>query len=506
MRIDRRQAMMAMGAGAAALTAGCAPNLSTLSAETSRNGARRRFLFIAVDDLRPMLGSYGAIALTPNLDALARQAISFDNAYVQVAVCGASRASLFTALRPETTGMMTYSERIEETVPDAASLHASFKQAGFKTFSYGKNLHFANDAVAGWSEPPVTMSQERAEGIDPKMQLVDSALDPASDVIWREDATRYGKARRQPAWEAADVPDGAYRDGRLVTAAIERLDRLAATDDPFLFMLGLYKPHLPFNAPRKYWDLYDRDAIPLPERDTMPAGAPAYSILKGGEITTYAGLPPDSNDFGDEHIRLLIHGYMACVSYMDAQVGRLMDALKANGLWDNLSIVVWGDHGYKLGDYRAWSKHSNMELDTRIPLIMRVPGLAEEGARSDAFVETVDLFPTLLDLATIPIPEGLQGRSIVPLLKRPDREWKSAVFSQFGRTVAGSKVTGYSVRTRQYRFTIWKDDESAKVLSRELYDHRVDPLEMRNVAENPDYSEIVERLERIREQGWSAIR
>lgn len=509
MSMHRRSALLGLGASVAALAAGCAP-MGTAAPLAATGNARKRskFLFIAVDDLRPMMGHYGDSQIkTPNLDQLAQHLLTFDNAYTQVAVCGASRAALFTALRPERTGMLTHQERISVSAKGAPALHSSFKDAGFKTMAMGKVLHFADDAADGWTEPHRSAPRERAPGIPKEMNLNDSALDPKSAEIWRNDPYKLdGGPRRQPVDEAADLPDEKFRDGVITDMAIERLDQLSKSDEPFFMALGYAKPHLPFNAPKRYWDMYDRSKIKITDRKTLPTGAPEYAVTRGGEINNYSGLAPYKlkNGFNEEETRRLTHGYMACVSFIDAQLGKLVTAIKDNGLWDELTICLWGDHGYKLGDYNSWTKHTNYEIDTRVPLMLRVPGLTDKGERSDALVETVDIFPTLLQLADIPVPGDLEGISFAPLLSNPKQPWKSASFSQFGRNNDGHELMGYSVRTRNFRYVMWKDVKSDKIIAQELYDHRTDPEETKSVAADPAYAQTLAELRDLRLKGWKA--
>lgn len=503
-----RRTFLAAAVGAMALGGlGACASQALRATPQAASGKRRKFLFVAVDDLRPMMGHYGDTSvMTPNFDAFAMQSLSFDNAYTHVATCGASRAALFTALRPETTGMITARERIDESAAGRAHLHTSFRNAGFTTIGMGKVLHYPDDAPEGWSKPSLRIGAVRASGIPDEMPTNDSALDPASVEIWEADPyrNREGGKRRQPVTEAADVADGAYKDGQLAELGIDRLRQFAASDEDFFLALGFQKPHLPFNAPKKYWDLYDRDRIALTPRPRPAEGAPPYAVTTAGEVQNYSGLPPFGDGWNEEQTRLLTHGYMACVSYIDAQFGRVIEAVREAGLWDELVICLWGDHGFKLGDYNSWTKHTNYEIDTRVPLMLRAPGLTTGGERCDALVETVDIFPTLLDLASLPVPDDLEGISFAPLLADPNKPWKSAAFSQFGRNVSGGALMGYAVRTRDFRYVVWKERESGKRVAEELYDRRSDPLETRNVADLPRYAEELARLRTLRDTGWKA--
>jgi arylsulfatase A-like enzyme len=317
--------------------------------------------------------------------------------------------------------------------------------------------------------------------------------------------------------ECVDVPDNAYFDGAQTDLAIEKLGELKAMEKPFFFAVGYYRPHLPFNVPKRYWDRYDRAAIPLAENDFLPENAPIMAINNLRELRSYtdfkqAPYPKDAK-LGEADARRLKHGYLASVSYIDAQIGRLLDALERLGLKENTIVVLWGDHGWKLGEHRSWCKMTNYDIDTRVPLIFRVPG-SRPGARgkpSSSLVEFVDIYPTLCELAGLDGPENLEGTSLVPILEDPGAAVKSAAFSQFLRNGVwqcpdGKDYMGYSIRTERYRYVEWyrwKTDERA---ARELYDHRTDPRENVNVADRPEYAETVELMARRLKAGWRAAR
>ena len=307
---------------------------------------------------------------------------------------------------------------------------------------------------------------------------------------------------KMAATEAADVPDNAYGDGEVAEIAVNFLAE--KRDKPFFLAVGFRKPHLPFSAPKRFWDLYDPVAISAAENAEKPVGIPDFAWHTSIELRGYADIPGEGA-LSDALIRKLRHGYYACVSYTDAQVGKLLDALDQHGLRDNTIVVLWGDHGYHLGEKALWCKTTNYELDTRAPLIISVPG-AKPGA-CDALVEFVDIYPTLIDSCGLPARDDIEGLSLVPVLQEPSRPWKTAAFSQFPRpwSYQGEpQVMGYTMRTDRYRYSEWQDFRSGDVLGRELYDHSVSSSEVHNVADNPENAEIVTDLSTRLSSGWRA--
>jgi iduronate 2-sulfatase len=309
---------------------------------------------------------------------------------------------------------------------------------------------------------------------------------------------------RGPAFEDADVPDNTFQDGKVAELAVSTLRDLSKRPEPFLLAVGFIKPHLPFVSPKKYWDLYDPARIELAPNRFRPKDAPDYAILPGGELRSYHGIPEGS--IPDDLARRLKHGYYAAVSYMDAQVGKVLDELDRLGLGGNTIILLWGDHGWKLGEHDAWCKHSNCENDTNAPLLVSAPGMKNAGGRTDALVEFVDIYPTLSELAGLPLPKHLEGTSFKPLLDDPGRPWKSAAFSQYprntGRSGSGA-LMGYSMRTDRYRFTVWvARDDHTRIDAVELYDHQTDPQENTNIARLPANAGLVESLLAQWRRGW----
>ena len=455
-----------------------------LPASPSIAAERPNVLFIAVDDLRPELACYGkAYMHSPNIDRLAATGVRFDRAYCQQAVCGATRNSLLSGLRPDTTGIHGNTKSFREVFPDLIALPQQFKQNGYKSIGMGKIYH-QNDALS-WSEPlppPKYMTWLRPENIATMKRRREEARKQGLT------GTRLSRTARGPAAEMADVSDDAYPEGELTDQALAKLNQLK--DEPFFLAVGYVRPHLPFNCPKKYWDLYDRNEIELPQPQQPPKGAPALAATNWGEMRTYAGIPK-RGPVSKEQALELIHGYRACVSYVDAQVGRLLGELDRLKLADNTIVIIWGDHGWKLGDWGMWCKHTNFEVDTHVPMIVRAPGAAGNGKPCPALVEYVDIYPSLCELAGLPSPDHLEGKSFAPLLEDPNLAWKSTALSQYPR----GKSMGYSLRTERYRLTLWVDRATRKKTQAiELYDFKKDPRGSVNRAAEPEHKETVERL------------
>lgn len=435
-------------------------------------------LMIAVDDLRPQLGCYGhAMMRSPHIDALAQGGTRFDRAYCQVAVCGASRASLLTGMRPTRERFLQFNTWAEKDAPDAMPMHGAFARAGYETLSLGKVFHHKGDFAQHWTREPWL-----PEGAFPGY------------------ANQDGSGKQGPT-EAGDVEEAAYPDARLAERAISEMRRLKDADRPFFLAAGFLKPHLAFACPKKYWDLYDPKDIDLADNPLAPKGAPAVAMHDWGELRAYAGIPK-KGPLDDDMARTLIHGYYACVSFVDAQIGRVLGELDRLGIADDTIVVLWGDHGWHLGDHGLWCKHSNFETAVHVPLIVRTPRLEKSGASrtpigrdvgqsSEALVEFVDLYPSLGALCGIEMPkEQLQGTSFVPLLQQPGRAWKKAAFSQYMR---GQGVLGESMRTERYRLTRWSG-RGGGVAGVELYDHEVDPGENTSIADTPEGRGVVKEL------------
>ena len=457
------------------------------SSASEKKDKQLSVLFIGIDDLRPELGCYGEDHIfSPNIDRLASQGIMFNRAYVQQAVCAASRASLFTGCYPNTTGVdYPYSRYfIDEFLPDYPSVPRYFYENGYFTVAMGKLHHGSNFDLSGLSLPYSKRDRhwKAAYALPENNQLAMT-----------------GDGSNKPPVEMAEVPDTAYDDGFLAEEAIKSLQKCAGQEKPFFLAVGFKKPHLPFACPKKYWDFYDRNEIDLAPVPSLPKNAPQFAIANYELSSGYEGDYGAKNKMVPDSVaRLLRHGYFACVSFVDAQVGKVLDELDRLGLRKNTVIVLWSDHGFQLGDQLNWTKHTNFELATRSPLIISYPEMKNAGERTNALVEYVDIFPTLCDLTGTPAPEYLEGTSLKPLLNNPGRSWKSAAFSQYPR---GKNMEGFAVRTDRYRYVEWKKSDG-EIIARELYDHKTDPQESRNVAQQ--HPDIVTELSKKLAAGWRA--
>ncbi len=446
---------------------------------------RPNVLIVIADDLRPELGCYGDThVITPNLDRLAARGTVFRRAYCQKAVCWPSRNSFVSSLRPDALGRANHKpeKTFRVSHPDIVALPQLFKNHGYFTRGFGKILHNGQDDPQSWTEP--------AFFPDPKVYAAPENRGKLP-IINRADVAN----RVNPLFERAIVTDEAYEDGLTAKEATATVQRVAKTEQPFLLMVGFHKPHTPFNAPARYWDLYDAKKVSLATNPFVPDGVPErYAILNWDYVRSFQEIPREG-PMPDELARQVRHGYYACTSYVDALTGQLLDQLDASGAADNTIVFFWSDHGYQLGEHTIWAKHTNFELATRVPLIAFVPGRKRNGSTSEALVELVDVFPTLAELCGLPVPSHVQGRSFAGLFQDdgPDDTFRQSALSQFSRGAA----RGYSIRTRQYRYTEWRSLASGLVVARELYDHAVDPDENRNIAEAENQEATIERLSKM---------
>jgi iduronate 2-sulfatase len=438
---------------------------------------RKNVLMIVVDDLRPQLGAYGhAETLTPQMDRLAADGVVFRRAYCQVPVCGASRASLMTGIRPDFTDPITSNgrfygagSRADREAPSAITLPRHFKNHGYYTLSNGKVFHVLQDSQSAWSEAPWWPHY--------------GSLTEDFDHVWLDPDSRNHinpNTGRGPYFEIADVPDDAYPDGKIAMKSIADLRRLKGTNQPFFLACGFLRPHLPFNAPKRYYDLYDLAGVQIADNRFMPTNAPG-ALNNSSEIGGYgkvAGRWPCDMDFHREARR----AYYASVSYIDALIGLLVDELKALELYDSTLIVIWGDHGWHLGEHNFWGKHNTLNNALHSPLIVRAPG-SPGGVQTSALVEFVDVYPSLCDLAGLPYPaKQLHGTSFVPLMLEPNRQWKEAVFSEWHVGKARA------VKTDRYLYTEFGNG------ARMLFDHEADPQENNNIAGLPENAPVVAHL------------
>ena len=509
-------------------------------AQTEKKAPEKpNILFIAIDDLKPVLRCYGdSIIKTPNIDKIAKNGTIFLQNYVQQAVSGPTRASIMTGMRPDYTGVWDLKTRMRDVNPNILSLPQYLITQGYSTQGIGKVydqrcVDKKMDAPS-WSVPYYNYfkTQEKYYSSQTGMpalgayQLFETKalaekyrLEAIAKGIAAEEIEAYISAKVKPSVECADVPDNAYNDGANVLRAKEILVKLKSENKPFFFAVGLSKPHLPFVSPKKYWDMYQRDQMPVAAFQEKSKNGPAIAYHNAGELRQYSDIPAlteftDQKDFGLtlplNKQKELIHGYYAAVSYTDAQVGILMHAMDSLGLLKNTIVILWGDHGWHLGDHNLWCKHTNFEQATHAPLIISAPWIKPSVSKS--MTEFVDIFPTLCDLAGVPVPTHLDGKSLVPVMKKPDSKVKEFSVSQYPRAgseaetgrlgFADGKCMGYSVRTSQYRFTIWMKDnfrtnrafDQNLVVASELYDYQKDPDETINVVDQNTYAEVAKDM------------
>ncbi|MCA9063288.1 MAG: sulfatase [Planctomycetaceae bacterium] len=463
-------------------------SVSEESASEESASERPNILFIAIDDLRPGLGCYGdPLAKSPHVDQFARSARRFDRAYSQQAVCGPSRTSLLTGRLPDHTRVWHNRNRFRDIDPDLVTLPQLFREHGYRTVSLGKV--FSGDEREldpdSWSEPEVLKAAGWKNALLPENQ----------------------GTGKHAAWEAADVDDEAYPDGKLAALAIQRLEEFHREPQPFFLAVGFFKPHLPFNAPRKYWDLYDPALFELASDAGPVTGAPELALHTHRELGGYRGIPEDEQ-VDTVETRRLRHGYYACVSYVDAQIGKLLSKLQRLELDRRTIVVLWGDHGFSLGENGRWCKGTNFERDTRVPLLIRTPGMSSPGAATEALVQLVDIYPTLAELAGLAPPGNLDGRSLVRILNDPQSPGRAVVLSQFNRPWKATtpEQMGYSIRTDTHRYTRWIDWKTRATLAEELYDYRAADsvrslnahlIEQANVVNDPARAAVRDRLRQV---------
>ncbi len=454
----------------------------TLSAGHSGFAQKKKYnvLFIAIDDLRPQLGCYGfAHVQSPNIDKVAAEGLVFEKAYCQQALCSPSRTSLLTGLNPDVTGIITIGPHFRDSLPNIVTLPQHFKSNGYFTQGFGKIFHNGLDDPQSWSVP-------HDQGKNPRYSPAGQAIIKAKqeekirqglDITLRENRV-FG-----PPYESYDAPDNYFLDGGNTENALKALEEIK--DTTFFLAVGFSNPHIPYISPKKYWDLYDKQKIKLPDNQYAPAGAPTWALQSLDELNGYYNVPKPLND---DFKRELIQGYLAATSYVDAQIGLLIEGLKKHHLYDNTIIVIFGDHGYQLGEHGMWSnKHTNYETSARVTLIVKSPEAKAKGKKTSSIVQFTDLYPTLSDLAALPGPAQGEGKSFKSLLNEPAQKFHPYAFSQY---VKGG-YRGHSVTDGRYRLVQWKKGNETVI---ELYDHTSDPDENKNVAREASFAKVVSQL------------
>lgn len=480
---------------------------SGYAAEKAPAHSSPNILILTVDDLKPELGCYGnSVIKSPNIDAIAEHGTIFLNNQCQQAICAPSRISMFTGMRPDSTKVWDFKTFMRDANPDVLTIPEFFKKHGYETAGRGKLLHGAkNNDPQSWTIPfkdDRRLKYASKYGYPASGDYLAENICKIFDEIkgkklgWRKSRDYMKTRNARPPYECLDVSDSAYVDGAIADAGIKLLERFKASGKPFFLTLGFHKPHLPFIAPKKYWDLYAPEDIKLAPFRQHAAGSPECAYHTWPELRYYSGIPETAKTLPEATQKKLIHGYYASISYVDAQIGRVVNALKKLGLADNTIIVLWGDHGWHLGDHGLWCKQSNFEQATRAPLIIAAKGF-KGGQKTSSPTEFVDIFPTLCDLAGFQKPAQLEGTSLVPIMKDPTVSVKKFAMSQYPRD---NNKMGYSLRTKRYRYTQWMNWSKKsgildkKPLAIELYDYKSDPLEKVNLANNPEYSDQVKRL------------
>jgi len=474
---------------------------------------RPNILFIAVDDLKPTLGVYGDnFAKTPNIDAIAKSGTTFLNNHVQQAICGPSRASILTGKRPDYTKVWDLKTKMRDMNPTILTIPEHFKNKGYTTIGLGKIFDprcvDKDKDEPSWSVPFIKESSfsypkgytQPALGFYQSKEITNKvyALRNEAKMKGVKNLNKYVRERYKPPYENIDVPDGAYVDGAIANKSLQIIESLD-TSKPFFLAVGFKRPHLPFVAPKKYWDMYDATKIKLASYQKKTKDAVDIAYHKSGEMQSYKTpeINYKLNKEGllelDKNLQIkLVHGYYAATSYIDAQVGKIIKKLKEKGLDKNTIIVLWGDHGWHLGDHSLWNKHSNFEQATRSPLIISDPRISKE-YKINSPTEFLDVFPTLCDLSGISVPENLDGISLTSFLNGESNTSKVFAVSQYPR---GNKM-GYSFRTHDYRYTVWINNKKSTdqifkedIFAEELYDYKIDINETENKIYKKDYQKI----------------
>ena len=448
---------------------------STIAQESDQ----KNVLLIIVDDLRTALPTYGATqVVAPNLTAFSKNAVQFNNAYVNIPTCGASRASILTGMRPTREYFKKYYTSIDEDMPQAITISQLMQAKGYTTISNGKVSHNKSDKASTWDE------LWRPESTTPKDYLLEENIK----------SSKLPHNNNHMPYEKANVEDQDYKDGKIAAKTIRDLKKMKAKKESFFLVAGFLKPHLPFNAPAKYWEMYDSNKITPPVNNKFPATA--YNGAGNWyELAKYKGVQKDFSEkpalnattftMDAEMTTNLIHGYYACVSYIDQQIGNVLQALEDLDLSENTIVIITSDHGFSLSDHNRWSKHNLFKVENHVPLFIRAPGLSSSG-KSDSFVELIDIYPTICELLGIEKPKQLEGISLVQNIKDPNLISKTNAYSRY--------TNGDMFISDNYAYSEWKYSEEGKVIGRMLYDMKNDPLQMENLSHLEKYEALMDSL------------
>lgn len=451
-------------------------------------------LFICVDDLRPELGCYGKSYIkSPNIDKLAKQGVVFTNHFVSVPTCGASRCSLLTGMQPANTTSITnaacrknISGKPEDSIPETFIHH--LKNSGYYSLGIGKISDYPDGLLYGYNNPVGTERELPHSWNELTFDYGKWGTGWKAFYGYADGSSMPGERSQVKPYEKGKVDDEGYADGLTAKLAVEKLNELKQRGEPFFLGIGFFKPHLPFNSPSKYWDLYDEKDIPLSPNPYIPQNVNKASLQNSDEFNFWYQLGDEKatldKPVSDEYAWKLCHAYFACVSYVDAQIGKVLDELDKLGLAENTIVILWGDHGWHLGDQLVWGKHTLFERALNSPLIIRAPKMAK-GEVVSKVVSTVDIYPTVVDLCGFKMPRQTDGKSLKPLLSDPKfKNWQECSYSYFNK--------GVSMRTKRYRITKYFRDQQPVI---ELYDHKTDPNETINIAGRKP--EVIDSLRRI---------
>lgn len=483
-------------------------------------------LFIAIDDLKPTIGAFDdSYAITPNLDSFSENATVFLNNHCQWAVCGPARASLMTGKRPDATKVRDLKTRMRDMNPDILALPEYFKNNGYTTLGVGKiydprcvdeDIDKPSWSIPFYKERNLDFPKEYGSPVfgyyqNKEIKAKIAALIQEGTDKGVKNPQKYARDRYKPPYETSDAPDEAYMDGAIAVKALTLIDEVSENpSEPFFLAVGFKRPHLPFVAPQKYWDLYDESKIPYAEFQHKAKNGKSIGYHTSNELQSYRDDDNIEYVLSDENLlnldketqKKLIHGYYAATSFVDVQVGKILDRLKEKGLDKNTIVIIWGDHGWHLGDHSLWNKHSNFEQATRSPMMILMPG-STKSIRVNSPTEFVDIFPTLCDLAGLEIPANLDGVSLAPIVEGKTKKVKNYAVTQISR----GKNMGYSFRSDQYRYTVWINNKfstdkisSGDIIAQELYDYKNDPLETVDHFDESNYKAIQAKMIRYSEE------
>ncbi|MDA0780427.1 MAG: sulfatase [Bacteroidetes bacterium] len=433
---------------------------------------KHNILFISVDDFRPKINSYGeSKMITPNIDKLASEGLQFNNAFTNIAVCGASRASIMTGIRPSQERFNDYTSRASVDAPNAITLNQLFKENGYETISYGKIYHFPDDTEEHWTESDGGAHQ--ADYQDPEAQER------------KRNGEKGSHGPKGPAFEYPEVDDYVYNDGKITKQALQKMKDLKDENKPFFMAVGYVSPHLPFIQPKKYWDMYDHEEVELADNAYQPKNSPFIAMHAQHDSAELRNMYldiPSEGLLSDEMSRNLVHGYYASVSYMDVLIGDLVQGLDDLGLRDNTTIILWSDHGFFLGEHGFWCKHSTFYEAIKIPFIISSPNYVKNQT-TDSFTELVDVYPTLCELAGIEPPNYIQGKSLTPVMKNPSVNLKDEIYTRYKE--------GEAVVDKNYSYTEFFRGE--KYLGNMLYDLNKDLKQNTDISKLPENAKLVEK-------------